>query len=101
MSGDNYSSIFTRPPKLPPAVSLMLGFVCIPLGAVIQDTVGGVLVGGGVGALATAAWDFGRIRFVAWRRGRAKRGVESREDRGNRAAAFSTHWPKNAFKSAE
>ena len=81
MSGGNDSSILTRPPKLPPAFSLMLGLVCIPLGAVIRGMLGGVLIGAGVGGLAAAAWDFGRLRFVAWRRGRAERGVESREGR--------------------
>jgi hypothetical protein len=81
MSVDNDSSILTRPRKLRPAVALMLGLVLIPLGAVIQGMLGGVLVGVGVGALVSAAWDFGRLRFVAWRRGRAERRVESREGR--------------------
>jgi hypothetical protein len=81
MSGDNDSSILTRPPKLPPAFSLIVGLVCIPLGAVIQGMAGGVLIGVGVGALAMAAWDFGRLRFVTWRRGRTERGTESREGR--------------------
>ena len=78
MSGDNDKSILTRPPKLRPAESLMLALVCIPLGLVIQGMMGGVLVGAGVGALIMAAWDFGRLRFVAWRRARAERGVASR-----------------------
>ena len=68
MSGNNDNSIFTRPPKWPPGVSLVIGLICIPLGALIQGMLGGVLVGAGVGALIAAAWDFGRLRFVTWRR---------------------------------
>jgi hypothetical protein len=58
-----------------------MGLICIPLGALIQTMLGGVLVGAGVGALAMAAWDFGRLRFVAWRRRKVQRGVESHEGR--------------------
>jgi hypothetical protein len=53
-----------------------MGLVCIPLGALIQGMLGGVLIGGGVGALMMATWDFGRLRFAAWRRGKAERHSE-------------------------
>jgi hypothetical protein len=79
MGWDNDRSILARPPKLPPRFSLMAGLVCIPLGAVIQGMFGGVMLGAGVGLLAAAAWDFSRLRFVAWRRGKAERRIESRE----------------------
>jgi hypothetical protein len=77
MGGNNDSSILSRPPKLPPAFSLVLGLVCIPLGVVIQGMPGGVLVGAGVGGLVMAAWDFSRLRFVAWRRAKAERAARS------------------------
>jgi hypothetical protein len=66
----------TKLAEAAPAFSLMLGLVGIPLGAAIQGMLGGVLIGAGVGGLAAAAWDFGRLRFVAWRRGRAERRVD-------------------------
>jgi hypothetical protein len=81
MSGNNDRSILTRPPKLPPGLSLILGLAMIPPGVVIQGMPGGILVGGGVGFLLMSAWDFGRLRFVAWRRGRAERAVEARAGR--------------------
>ena len=81
MNGNNDRSILTRPPKWPPTVSLALGLVCIPHGALIQGLPGGILVGVGIGTLVTAAWDFSRLRFVAWRRGRAQRGGVPREGR--------------------
>ena len=74
-------SILTRPPKLPPAYSLTLALVCIPVGVVIHGMLGGVLIGAGIGGLLAAAWDFGRLRFVAWRSGRGNHEIESREDR--------------------
>ena len=48
------TTILTRPPKLPPLVSLVVGLICIPLGATIQGMLGGVLLGGGIGALLCA-----------------------------------------------
>ena len=87
MSGNNDGSILTRPPKLPPAVSLVVGLVCVPLGALIQGMPGGILVGGGVGALVMAAWDFGRLRFVAWRRANAERAAGWDESNAEPAAA--------------
>jgi hypothetical protein len=67
------SSILSRPPKISPTKSLVIGLVLIPLGAVIQGLPGGVLLGIGLGLLLTAAWDFGRLRFMAWWRGRQSR----------------------------
>jgi hypothetical protein len=73
MMGSSLYSILSRPPKLRPSVSLALGFGCIPLGLAIQGAIGGGLIGGGVGAILMAAWDFGRLRFVAWRQAQAER----------------------------
>jgi hypothetical protein len=67
------SSILSRPAKIPPTTSLVIALGLIPLGAVIQGIAGGVLLGVGVGLLLTAAWDFGRLRFVGWWRSRANR----------------------------
>ena len=73
------SSILSRPPKLLPAHSLTAGVVLIPVGAMIQGMAGGILLGGGIGMLVMAAWDFGRLRFVAcWRR-RSDRGELAEE----------------------
>lgn len=66
------SSILDRPPRIPPTHSLAAGLALTPVGAAIQGLPGGILLGVGVGLLITAAWDFGRLRFVAWRRGKAE-----------------------------
>jgi hypothetical protein len=67
------SSILSRPPKFPPAHSLGLGVVLIPVGTWIQGMPGGILLGVGIGLLIMAAWDFTRLRCVAWWRRRAER----------------------------
>ena len=73
-------TFLSRPPKLAPLVSLVIGIVWIPLGLIIKGTIGGGLVGGGIGFLLMAGWDFSRLRFVAWRRAHPLR--KSAEENG-------------------
>ncbi len=78
MSGSSDNSFLSRPPKLPPLLSLFLGAISIPLGLALQGGIGGGLLGGGIACLLMAVWDFSRLRFVAWRRVRVARAAADR-----------------------
>jgi len=67
MAEDQHDSFLTRPPKIAPMFALGLGLIFIPLGLFIQDSVGGALLGGGIGCIIMAAWDTFRLRFFAKR----------------------------------
>jgi hypothetical protein len=66
MSEIQKDSFLTRPPKLKPTTSLLVGLLFIPVGTVIMDSgmrggIGGMFVGMGIGALLMAAWDSFRL----------------------------------------
>lgn len=51
-----------RPPKLRPIAAVMIGFICIPAGMMIQGSIGGALVGAGIGSLLMGLWDTFRLK---------------------------------------
>jgi len=88
MGATTDDSFLSRPPKLSPPVAIVLGVFCIPLGFILKGSVGGALVGGGIGAILMGVWDFSRLRYIAWRRSRGfQRHVEAAEDRAEADAA--------------
>jgi hypothetical protein len=50
-----------RPPKMHPITAFTLAIVCIPVGCMIQGSIGGGLIGGGIGSLLMALWDTFRL----------------------------------------
>jgi hypothetical protein len=64
-------SFWSRPPRWPPAVSCLVGFLCLALGSRMKTSIGGALLGGGIALVLVGIWDFARLSFVAWRRARA------------------------------
>ncbi len=73
MDTKNGDSFLSRPPKLSPPTAIILGAVCILLGFILENTAGGALMGGGVGAIAMGVWDISRLRYVGWKRSRKAR----------------------------
>ena len=66
-------SLLTRPDKVPPLFSLIVGIVLFPVSFVALGEnspqgrlVAGGLLGGGIGLLIVSAWDAGRRRLARW-----------------------------------
>ena len=51
-----------RPPKLHPLTSFLIGVVCLPLGMELKGSLGGGLVGAGIGAILMGLWDTVRLK---------------------------------------
>jgi hypothetical protein len=59
----SFPAFIHRPPRVHPIAALVMGFVCVPAGLMIQGAIGGGLIGGGIGCLLMGLWDIFRLKM--------------------------------------